>query len=94
MGMAGFIASQLRKPSGLFGRVVISNRLKRLNAAINQATLTALALEPYDRVLEVGFGPGELMSRMAPLVPAGSISGVDFSRDMVALCEKPRAHAR
>ncbi|MFA5844160.1 MAG: methyltransferase domain-containing protein [Coriobacteriia bacterium] len=88
MGMSGFIASQLRKPSGLFGRVVISNRLKRSNVAINQATLTVLALEPDDRVLEVGFGPGDLISRMAPLVPAGSVSGVDFSQDMVALCAK------
>jgi len=76
----------LRKPSGLYGRFVISNRLARLNAAINQATLTALALEPDDQVLEVGFGPGDLIRRMAPLVSAGSVSGADFSPEMVALC--------
>ena len=88
MGMAGFMAGQLRKPSGLYGRFVIPKRLARLNAAINQATLTALALEPDDQVLEVGFGPGDLISRMAPLVPAGSVSGADFSPEMVALCAR------
>jgi SAM-dependent methyltransferase len=88
MGMTAFLASQLRKPSGLFGRFVIPNRLSRVNVAINESTLTALALEPDDHVLEVGFGPGDLISRMAPLVPAGSVSGVDFSSAMVALCAK------
>jgi SAM-dependent methyltransferase len=86
--MSRFIARQLRKPSGIFGRTIIARRLRRLNVSINRATLAALSLELDDRVLEVGFGPGDLLGAMTPQVPEGSVSGVDFSPDMVALCER------
>jgi SAM-dependent methyltransferase len=83
-----YIAGQLRKPSGLIGRTIIARRFRQLNGSINESTLSALDLESDDSVLEVGFGPGHLMSAMVPLVPAGSVSGVDFSTDMVAVCAK------
>jgi ubiquinone/menaquinone biosynthesis C-methylase UbiE len=83
-----FLAGQLRKPSGFFGRLVTSRLLNRANVAINQATLASLALQPDDRVLEVGFGAGDLISRLAPIVVEGSIAGVDFSPDMVELCTR------
>ena len=82
------MARQLRKPSGLFGRFVLPRRLSRINVPLNEATLAALDLQPDDRVLEVGFGPGDLIARIEPLVPCGSVSGADFSPEMVALCAK------
>jgi arsenite methyltransferase len=88
MTWSAFISSQLRKPSGLFGRFVIPRRLALLNVAINRAALEALALQPDDRVLEVGFGPGDLIALVEPLVLAGFVAGVDFSPEMVALCER------
>lgn len=88
MGVSQFVASQLRKPSGTFGRLVTSRFLNRANVAINGLTLTSLALEPDDQVIEVGFGAGDLISRLAPIVKEGSIVGVDFSPDMVAICTK------
>jgi arsenite methyltransferase len=78
-----FMAAQLRKPSGLFGRLVVAPALNRHNAAINAATLTALSLSPADRVLEVGFGGGALLAQVLPLVPAGRVWGADFSVEMV-----------
>jgi SAM-dependent methyltransferase len=83
-----FLAGQLRRPSGLYGRLVLARRLNRGNAAINQLTLASLALEPDDRVVEVGFGGGDLISRMTPVVVRGRVTGVDFSPDMVALGTK------
>jgi ubiquinone/menaquinone biosynthesis C-methylase UbiE len=88
MGVSEFLASQLRKPSGLFGRFVTSRLLNRANVAINQVTLASLALEPDDLVIEVGFGAGDLISRLAPVVVEGSIAGVDFSPDMVEFCTR------
>jgi len=88
VSVATFIAGQLRKPSGLFGRLVVARVLNRSNAVMNQLTLKALALVPDDRVLEVGFGGGDLIDRMAPLVPRGHVAGVDFSPEMAALCAK------
>ena len=39
-------------------------------------------------MLEVGFGSGDLIDRIAPIVSKGSVTGVDFSKDMVAVCAK------
>ena len=39
-------------------------------------------------MIEVGFGPGDLISRIAAVVTQGSVAGVDFSPEMVALCTK------
>jgi arsenite methyltransferase len=88
MGVPEFFASQLRNPSGFFGRAVMAKFFNRSSAAINQLTMRSLALDPADRVLEVGFGSGDLISHMAPVVRAGFIAGVDFSPDMVAVSGK------
>jgi arsenite methyltransferase len=89
MSFASYLAGQLRQPKGFFGRLTV-RILNRQNAGQNQATLDALDLRPDDWVLEVGFGGGDLIARMAPVVSrgSGSITGADFSQDMVALCAK------
>ena len=84
MGAWEFVAGQLRNPSGAFGRHIMPRFFNRSSAAINQTTLAALALEAEDRVLEVGFGGGELIANIEPFVPEGSVAGVDFSPDMAA----------
>ena len=83
-----FVATQLRRPSGLIGRFVVSRALNRGNVQMNQLTLTALELEPGDHVIEVGFGGGDLIKRMSAVVGRGCIAGVDFSPDMVDICSK------
>jgi SAM-dependent methyltransferase len=88
MGLWNFMASQLRKPSGFCGRYLASRFMNWSNADLNQQTLVSLSLEPDDRVLEVGFGAGDLISRIAPGLANGSIAGVDFSPEMVAVCTK------
>jgi ubiquinone/menaquinone biosynthesis C-methylase UbiE len=88
MGVSEFLAAQLRKPSGFFGRFVLSRLMNRAHRAVNQVTLESLALEPGDRVLEVGFGAGDLIGRLARVVVEGSVAGIDYSPDMVGLCTK------
>ncbi len=65
-----FMAAQLRRPSGPFGRFVLAPKLNQTNAPLNRTVLAALDLGATDRVLEVGFGGGDLISRMLPLLPA------------------------
>jgi len=88
MGALQFIASQLRKPSGFIGKLVVARILNSGNAPMNQSTLAELDLKPDDTVIEIGFGGGDLINRMASLLPEGHIAGVDFSPEMVELCTK------
>ena len=88
MDVSKFIAAQLRQPSGFFGRHVIVHLLNRGNVPINTLALQELRLAPEDHVLEVGFGGGDLIARMARVLIRGHITGVDFSRDAVEVCAK------
>jgi arsenite methyltransferase len=92
VSVSTFIAGQLRRPSGLFGRHVVPRILNRSNAAMNKLTLRLLELVPDDRVLEIGFGGGDLIDRIAPVVTRGQIAGVDFSSEMTAFCTKRFRH--
>jgi len=57
--------------------------------AQRHATLDALALQPGERVLDVGAGPGLLVVEMAEQVgPDGHVTGLDISDSMVALAQR------
>lgn len=88
MSLPRFIAGQLRKPSGFIGRALTGRVLNWANTPLNERTLQLLDVQPDDDVLEVGFGGGDLMSRMAAVVTHGRIAGVDFSQEMVEVCRK------
>jgi ubiquinone/menaquinone biosynthesis C-methylase UbiE len=77
-----FVAGQLRRPSGRIAGVV-ARFLNLVNAPMNARTLALLDLRPDDRVLELGFGGGSLLARMAAVTTRGAVVGVDFSPEMV-----------
>jgi ubiquinone/menaquinone biosynthesis C-methylase UbiE len=88
MILTKFLSKQLCHPSGIIGRVVLPRLFNSRNAVLNDFTLECLALQPNDRVLEVGFGGGYLLGRMATIITDGTIAGIDVSPAMVAFCEK------
>jgi arsenite methyltransferase len=88
MSMASFMAAQLRRPSGFFGRHFLLRLLNRSNTPANEMVLEVLNLNPEDSVLEVGFGGGDLISKMARTVTKGHIAGIDFSPDAVEACSR------
>jgi arsenite methyltransferase len=54
--------------------------------AQRRETLWALALQPGERVLDVGSGPGLLVAEMAEVVgPSGRVTGLEISDSMLAL---------
>jgi arsenite methyltransferase len=85
---AQYIAAQLRKPTGFFGRIFITRLLNRRNIRMNSLTLETLHLQPDDTVLEIGFGGGFLIDKMSHQVTRGRITGADFSNDMVEFCTR------
>jgi ubiquinone/menaquinone biosynthesis C-methylase UbiE len=77
-----FQARQLGNPNSLFARV-FAPVWNRRNAALNDTVFAQLELQSDDRVLEVGFGGGYLLKRIAPVLVGGYLAGVDVSRVMV-----------
>lgn len=77
-----YLAAQLRRPSGLFGRVVLTRGLNDGNAGLIDATLDRLCLGREETFLDVGFGGGRALARAAEQT-TGPLWGADFSPDMV-----------
>lgn len=83
MGLLGSIAERiLGRPSEDLGRIG-SRVVSATNADAAAAVVDELDLEPTDRVLEVGFGPGAGIERAAEAAADGYVAGVDHSQTMV-----------
>ncbi len=62
-------------------------------ADANRIAVDLLDLRPTDRVLEVGFGHGATVARLASAVRRGHVAGVDVSEDMLrSASRRNRAH--
>jgi SAM-dependent methyltransferase len=87
--MSGFdgvwdtMGRQLRHPSGFPGRL-IGRAMAIANRRPNQIAIEALGVAPEDVVLELGFGPGRAVGKLASLTGAGCILGIDQSATMLA----------
>ena len=84
MALSKFIASQLFAPSGIIGHFVLPGMWNKRNRALNDLVLKHLALQSQDRILEVGFGGGYLLSRIHSAVKEGLAAGVDLSSAMIS----------
>jgi ubiquinone/menaquinone biosynthesis C-methylase UbiE len=82
------LSLQARKPSGLIGRFLMSSIFKTGNKDINSFALETLALQPFHHVLEIGFGPGNLINNMASITTQGHVEGIDFSDVMLSEAAK------
>ena len=80
--MRSILMRAFGRPQGTLGRLggVI---MARMNADCGAWVIDLLEVTPFDRVLEVGFGPGVVIQRLAKLAAAGHIAGIDLSREMV-----------
>ena len=75
-----FIARQLSRPTGFFGRIM--GQLMNIdNAKLNAYAVRQLDLTPSDRILEIGFGGGVTLPSL--IAGAAFVGGVDRSREMV-----------
>ncbi|HYZ68329.1 MAG TPA: methyltransferase domain-containing protein, partial [Mycobacterium sp.] len=67
------------RPKGLLGRIA-GRIMLRINK--QDEVVRVLDIQPGDRVLEVGYGPGGLIRLLADRTEAASIHGVDPSPEM------------
>jgi ubiquinone/menaquinone biosynthesis C-methylase UbiE len=78
-----FIARQLAHPKGWFGRFCIARWLNKANLAMNEFALEQLSTSSEDRILEIGFGGGDLLEKILSTKSSEFVAGVDLSIDMV-----------
>ena len=84
--LKGLLFKQIKRPSGLFGRYVVPLMWNKRNRVLNNATLRHLQPQPDDRILEIGFGGGYLLSRLIKQTPKGLIAGIDKSDVVLSYC--------
>ena len=86
--------SQFHRPHGVGGRLagwVMAHRSS--NVERNRWVASLLEVQPTDRVLEIGFGPGIAVEALIPRLPQGEIVGVDHSAAMVRRARRRNAAA-
>lgn len=80
--MTSFLTRQLGRPEGLFGGLLLK-LLNRVNAEMNREVLVDLPPGAGQRVLEIGFGGGDLMAGLLK-APVESVAGVEVSEPALA----------
>lgn len=86
------IGAHYRRPDRLIGHIVGDNMAQQ-HIRENNWTVSLLDVQPTDFVLEIGFGPGIAIQRLAALTPQAHISGIDFSPTMVRAASKRNARS-
>ncbi len=76
------LARQFRKPDGILGRMAIEF-MAVANQQVYRWVLQFSCIGERDAFLEIGFGHGNFLRKLAEEMPLLHISGIDFSADMV-----------
>lgn len=86
------IAKQYRRPTGTMGKSM-GKIFDSANKRQNDWVISLLKIKPTDYVLEIGFGTGRSIERIAKLIKDGMIAGIDFSNVMVEVASERNAKA-
>jgi ubiquinone/menaquinone biosynthesis C-methylase UbiE len=80
--MLNLLMRMFGRPQGVLGRLggVI---MARTNEGCGAWVAELLEIKPNDSVLEIGFGPGVIIQRLAFLASTGHVAGIDQSPEMV-----------
>lgn len=81
------LGEQLRKPSGLFGRIV-SKMMDIRNREFYEKVIIELDIKSGDKIYEIGYGPGLGIRLIANLRIDCSLSGIDYSELMYSKATK------
>ena len=80
------------RPTGFLGRLG-GMIMARTNRRIAKRAIELLEVQPSDRVLEVGFGPGVGIELLASSASSGWVAGIDPSEEMVKQARVRNANA-
>lgn len=92
--MRRVLVEQFKHPHGLLGHAagwIMAHR--ESNLLRNEWVVSELGIEPNDRVLELGCGPGIALGRAVELASRGKVVGLDHSALMVRAAASRNAEA-
>ncbi|MDD5457736.1 MAG: class I SAM-dependent methyltransferase [Candidatus Margulisbacteria bacterium] len=81
-----YSSEQSRKPTGWFGRNIITYILSRSNYSLIDFMQSLYKGQKSDVIADIGFGPGILFPMLEN--KAAKLVGIDFSEDMILLAQK------
>ncbi len=87
MRIRELLQKQFAKPSGRLGRVV-GWLMAVSNKKLSDWTVEKLNINGADRILEVGYGPGITLEKIADRLSTGVVAGVDYSDVMYRMAQK------
>src|SRR5262245_25524193 len=90
----GRVHAQFGRPSGFWGPLVgwiMASRSS--NRRRNAWVVSLLDIQPCDRVLEIGFGPGIAIREISRIAVDGYVCGLDHSEQMVRQARRRNADA-
>jgi SAM-dependent methyltransferase len=89
-----FLRAQFGRPTGWWGQLA-GRIMARTPSNLDRIewTLSLLNVKSSDRILEIGFGPGQAIERLARDVREGLIAGIDHSEVMVQQATRRNAGA-
>lgn len=94
MNFASKLLSQFHRPHGILGQLagfILATRGS--NRERNAWTVKLLEIQPHERVLELGFGPGVSIATASRLAHEGLVVGVDHSETMLRMASRRNAEA-
>lgn len=88
------IVAQFYRPTGFWGRLAGAIMAFRpSNRERNEWTIDRLQIQPGERVLEIGFGPGYALGLATARVGGGLVAGIDHSEVMLRQASRRNAAA-
>ena len=94
MSLVEKVVAQFAHPTGFLGNIagfIMAHRPSNLER--NEWAIFLLNLQPSDRVLEIGFGPGVTIQKMSEIAIYGVIWGIDHSEVMFRQASKRNQRA-
>jgi SAM-dependent methyltransferase len=87
MSLKSLLQKQFKRPSGTLGRLegwlmAVSNR------ELSDWTVEKINADGTERILEVGYGPGITLKKIADRLSTGVIAGIDYSEVMYRMAQK------
>lgn len=91
MNIFASLISQAKKPTGIFGLLIV----RLMNLGHNKLTnwgLSYLTIKEDDIILDIGCGGGKTVSKLAKMAGKGKVYGIDFSDAAIKLSSNLNKH--